>query len=83
MIKESPRGSGPGYATVDPLQKLGDYLCHSGLSSLLSCPPDNIISESLKDPGKREVGGEAMHSREDEVANQVDNALSFCLRHLP
>jgi hypothetical protein len=79
-IKERrPGGSGPRHAAVNPLQKMGDYLSHNSLSSLLSCPPGSVVTESLEGPGEQEVGGEAVHAREDEVANQVDNTLSFCL----
>jgi hypothetical protein len=72
-------GSGPGHTAVDPLQKLGDYSGHTGLGSLLGRPPGSIVPESFEDPGEREVGSEAVHSPEDEVANQVDNTLSLHL----
>jgi hypothetical protein len=81
MIKERPRRSIPRHAAVNLMQ--GDFLGNRGLGSLLICPPGSIVLESLEDLGETEVWGEAMHSRKDEVANQVDNALSFRLEHLP
>jgi hypothetical protein len=53
------------------------------MSSLLSFLPSSVITESLKDLSEQKVGGEAVHAREDEVANQVDNMLSFRPHILP
>jgi hypothetical protein len=67
--KRRPGGSGPGRAAGDTQQQLSDYLGHYGSGSFFSLPPGRFIAEFLEDPCEREVGGEMVHARKDEVAN--------------
>jgi hypothetical protein len=67
----------------NPLPHLSNYPSHYGSGSFLSYPPGHVITESIKDSCEREVGGKAVHTRKDEIANQVENVLSLRLQHLP